>query len=104
MNGQDDGVPRLEHDWQPRGVDLNRASAARMYDFYLGGSHHLEVDRKKAQEVLAVLPQARTFAIQNRAFLRRAVQYCAGKGIRQFLDLGAGLPTVGNVHEIAQVV
>jgi hypothetical protein len=94
----------LSPHWKPPGLDLDRASAARMYDFYLGGSHHLEVDRKKAQEVLAVLPQARTFALQNRAFLRRAVQYCVGKGIRQFLDLGAGLPTVGNVHEIAQAL
>jgi hypothetical protein len=92
----------LSPNWGPPGVDLTRASAARMYDFYLGGSFHLAVDRAEAERVLARLPQARTFALQNRAFLRRAVQYCVGRGIRQFLDLGAGLPTVGNVHEIAQ--
>ena len=103
--GIDDGnhdENALSPNWIPPGLDLDRASAARMYDFYLGGSHHLAVDRDKANEVLAVLPQARTFALQNRAFLRRAVQYCLGQGIRQFLDLGAGLPTVGNVHETAQ--
>ena len=102
--GTDDDRNILSPNWKPPGLDLDRASAARMYDFYLGGSHHLEVDRAKANEVLARLPQARTFAIQNRSFLRRAVQYCVGKGIRQFLDLGAGLPTVGNVHETAQAL
>jgi hypothetical protein len=94
----------LSPNCKPPGLDLDRASAARMYDFYLGGSHHLVVDREKAEEVLAVLPQARTFAIQNRAFLRRAVTYCVAHGTQQFLDLGAGLPTVGNVHEIAQAL
>jgi hypothetical protein len=89
-------------DWRPSGVDTQRASAARMYDYYLGGSHHFEVDREAAEAVLAVLPEARTFARQNRAFLRRAVQYGVEHGIRQFLDLGSGLPTAGNVHQIAQ--
>jgi hypothetical protein len=94
----------LSPNWKPPGLDLDRASAARMYDYYLGGSHHLAVDRDKANQVLAVLPQARTFAIQNRAFLRRAVKYGITHGIHQFLDLGAGLPTVGNVHETAQAL
>jgi hypothetical protein len=104
MGTADEGVPEniLAHNWRPRGVDVERASAARMYDYYLGGSHNFEVDRQKAKEVLAVLPQARTFARLNRAFLRRVVQYGVKHGVRQFLDLGSGLPTVGNVHEIAQ--
>ena len=89
-------------DWRPSEVDIERASAARMYDYYLGGSYNFEVDRVKAEEVLTVLPEARTFARQNRHFLRRAVQYGIERGIRQFLDLGSGLPTAGNVHEIAQ--
>ncbi|QUQ66062.1 SAM-dependent methyltransferase [Kutzneria sp. CA-103260] len=88
--------------WEPSGVDIERASAARMYDYYLGGSHNFEVDRVKAAEVLAVLPEARKFARDNRSFLRRAVEYGLTRGIRQFLDLGSGLPTAGNVHEIAQ--
>ncbi|MFI9383886.1 SAM-dependent methyltransferase [Kutzneria sp. NPDC052558] len=92
----------LNADWRPAEVDTERASAARMYDYYLDGSHNFEVDRVKAEEVLAVLPEARTFARQNRSFLRRAVQYGVEHGVRQFLDLGSGLPTAGNVHEIAQ--
>ena len=104
MGPADKSAPEnfLARDWRPRGVDVERASAARMYDYYLGGSHHFEVDRAKAKEVLAVLPQARTFARLNRAFLRRVVRYGVQHGIRQFLDLGSGLPTAGNVHEIAQ--
>ncbi|GAA0609028.1 SAM-dependent methyltransferase [Kutzneria viridogrisea] len=72
-----------------------------MYDYYLGGSHNFAVDRQRAAEVLVVLPQARVFARQNRAFLRRAVRYFVAQGIQQFLDLGAGLPTVGAAHEVA---
>ncbi|EWM15257.1 SAM-dependent methyltransferase [Kutzneria sp. 744] len=104
MGPADERVPEnfLARDWRPLGVDVERASAARMYDYYLGGSHNFEVDREKAKEVLAVLPQARTFARLNRAFLRRVVRYGVQHGIRQFLDLGSGLPTAGNVHEIAQ--
>jgi hypothetical protein len=104
--GMADGHNQLdwEHnaDWRPSEVDIEHASAARMYDYYLGGSHNFEVDRVKAEQVLQVLPEARTFARQNRSFLRRAVQYAVQHGICQFLDLGSGLPTAGNVHEIAQ--
>jgi hypothetical protein len=103
-DGHDPHGWSLNDDWRPSGVDTERASAARMYDYYLGGSHHFEVDREAAEAVLAVLPEARTFARQNRAFLRRAVQYGVDHGIRQFLDLGSGLPTGGNVHQIAQQV
>ncbi|GAA3430979.1 SAM-dependent methyltransferase [Kutzneria kofuensis] len=88
-------------DWRPSEVDTERASAARMYDYYLGGSYNFEVDRTTAEAVLSVLPEARTFARHNRSFLRRAVHYGIGHGVRQFLDLGSGLPTAGNVHEIA---
>ena len=89
-------------DWRPSEVDTTRASTARMYDFFLGGCHHFEVDREAAKEVLAILPQAREFARKNRAFVRRAVKYGIEHEVRQYLDLGSGLPTVGNVHEIAQ--
>jgi hypothetical protein len=88
--------------WKLSDVDMDHASAARMYDYYLGGSHNTEVDRAKAEEVLRVLPEVRKFARDNRSFLRRAVEYGITRGIRQFLDLGSGLPTGGNVHEIAQ--
>jgi SAM-dependent methyltransferase len=101
-NNSDENI--LSPKWKPPGLDLDRASAARMYDYYLGGSHNLAVDRDEANEVLAILPQARSFALQNRAFLRRVVHYGVEHGIRQFLDLGAGLPTAGNVHEIARAL
>ena len=94
----------LNADWRPSEVDTKRASAARMYDYYLGGSCNFEVDRVKAEEVLSVLPEARAFARHNRHFLRRSVEYAVKHGVRQFLDLGSGLPTAGNVHEIAQRV
>ncbi|QUQ67934.1 SAM-dependent methyltransferase [Kutzneria sp. CA-103260] len=101
-DGHDPAEWSRNADWRPSEVDTKRASAARMYDYYLGGSHNFEVDRVKAKEVLQVLPEARTFARQNRSFLRRAVEYGVRHGVRQFLDLGSGLPTAGNVHEIAQ--
>jgi hypothetical protein len=78
-------------------------SPARIYDFLLGGKDNYPADREAAQELLTAIPDVRMFALQNRAFLRRAVRYLAADaGIRQFIDIGTGLPTQGNVHEIAQ--
>jgi S-adenosyl methyltransferase len=78
-------------------------SPARIYDFLLGGKDNYPADREAARELLEAVPDVRTFALQNRAFLRRAVRYMAGqRGIRQFIDIGTGLPTEGNVHELAQ--
>jgi hypothetical protein len=88
--------------WIPDSIDLEIPSAARIYDYLLGGGHNLTSDRALAEKILAVQPEARQFAIMNRAFLRRAVLFMIEAGIRQFLDLGSGIPTVGNVHEIAQ--
>jgi hypothetical protein len=89
----------------PEGVDPTRPSAARMYDYYLGGSHHFQIDRTAAEQVLALAPWTREMAISNRHFLRRVVTYLAGAcQVRQFLDLGSGVPTVGNVHEVARGV
>lgn len=83
-------------------VDVNQPNAARMYDYFLGGSANFAVDRDAAHRILEVLP-GNTFYIQNnRAFLARAVRYLVLEaGIDQFLDLGSGVPTVGNIHEIA---
>ncbi|MER7078044.1 S-adenosyl methyltransferase [Saccharopolyspora kobensis] len=89
-------------DWAPEGVDLEKPSAARCYDFYLGGAYNFEVDRELGRKVMEVVPNVQEIAINNRAFLRRAVRYCLDQGVRQFLDIGSGIPTVGNVHEIAQ--
>jgi O-methyltransferase involved in polyketide biosynthesis len=88
--------------WAPAGIDAERPSAARMYDYFLGGSHNFAVDREFAERVLAAAPEGVHVARANRAFLRRAVRYCVGEGIRQLLDIGSGIPTLGNVHEIAQ--
>jgi S-adenosyl methyltransferase len=89
-------------DWAPPSVDLERPNAARVYDYLLGGACNFEHDRQFAEKLLATIPEAKGVARQNRAFLRRAVRFCLANGIRQFLDLGSGIPTVGNVHEIAQ--
>jgi hypothetical protein len=88
--------------WVPEGVDEGLPSAARVYDFLLGGGHNFASDRAVGQRVLQVQPNGRQIAGSNRAFLRRAVRYMVEEGITQFLDLGSGIPTVGNVHEVAQ--
>lgn len=85
------------------GVDISRASSGRIYDYLLGGTHNFAVDREAAQVVLSYQPTARKAARANRAFLTRAVRELAHRrGIRQFLDIGSGIPTSGNVHEVAQ--
>ena len=88
--------------WAPAELDLDRPNAARMYDYYLGGSHNFAVDRELAGRVLEAWPDMPRAAQANRAFLRRAVRFLAERGVRQFLDIGSGIPTVGNVHEVAQ--
>jgi hypothetical protein len=82
--------------------DLDRPNAARVYDYLLGGACNFQPDREFADKLLATIPEAANAARQNRAFLGRAVRFCVAQGIRQFLDIGSGIPTVGNVHEIAQ--
>lgn len=82
-------------------IDFTTPSVARMYDYYLGGKDHLEVDRVAAEQVLETFPEIKTMARENRAFLGRAVRVMREAGIDQFLDLGTGLPAAGNVHEIA---
>jgi S-adenosyl methyltransferase len=80
----------------------DRPSAARMYDYWLGGYHNFEIDRQTAEQLMAAMSGIRESAIANRLFLRRAVAFMAEQGVDQFLDLGSGLPTVGNVHEVAR--
>ncbi len=90
--------------WVPPGVDTKRANAARVYDYLLGGSHSFLADQDVARGIMAVDPNIRLITLANRAFLGRAVRFLAANGIRQFLDIGSGIPTQGNVHEIAQNV
>jgi len=91
-------------DWTPPKIDLSKPSPARMYDYYLAGKDNYEVDRVAVEQMYEVIPELFQTARENRAFLGRAVRYLASLGIRQFIDLGTGLPTQGNVHEIAQRV
>jgi hypothetical protein len=85
----------------PAGVDASRANIARVYDWWLGGAHNFPADRDAARELAVIAPNIHAVARANRAFLGRAVRYLAEAGIRQFLDIGSGLPANQNVHQIA---
>jgi hypothetical protein len=86
----------------PEGVDVTVPNAARVYDYALGGSHNFKVDRELKDQAEQMLPGAGLIAHANRAYLGRAVRWLVDAGIRQFLDIGSGIPTLGNVHEVAQ--
>ena len=86
----------------PDGDYSSRPSSARIYDALLGGNHNFAADREAAKKLLEAIPYAAELARANRAFLNRAVNFMIDAGVRQFLDIGSGIPTVGNVHEIAQ--
>ena len=87
----------------PPEIDTSRPHSARMYDYFIGGKNHFAADRETAAEVLRKSPSVRIAARENRAFLGRAVRYLTAEaGVRQFLDIGTGLPTTNNVHEVAQ--
>lgn len=87
------------------GIDTSRPHPARIYDYGLGGKNHFAADREVADKAIAAWPAVRTGARENRAFLGRAVRYLAeNEGVRQFLDIGTGLPTQENVHHVAQSV
>jgi SAM-dependent methyltransferase len=88
--------------WAPDEVDVDRPSAARVYDYYLGGLHNFAADREMAARAVADWPELPRIMQANRAFLRRAVRHLVAQGIDQFLDIGSGIPTAGNVHEVAQ--
>jgi SAM-dependent methyltransferase len=89
----------------PLGIDITVPTTARMYDFWLGGHDNFSADRAAALAVSEVAPETPLVAVENRKFLRRAVRYLAAEaGIAQFLDIGTGLPTQGNVHQVAQAV
>ncbi|MDG4795979.1 SAM-dependent methyltransferase [Micromonospora sp. WMMD1082] len=85
-------------------LDGGRATVARIYDYLLGGQQNFEPDRKAAEQLLQIVPESANMARSNRLFMQRAVRTLAETGIRQFLDLGSGIPTQGNVHEIAQQI
>ncbi|MFI5542655.1 SAM-dependent methyltransferase [Streptomyces sp. NPDC051815] len=88
--------------WAPPGIDISVPSVSRIYDYYLGGSHNFEVDRQAARRAMEFMPGLPKIMQANRAFMRRAVRHAVDEGVTQFLDIGSGIPTFGNVHEIAQ--
>lgn len=88
-------------DRAPEGVDPNVPNVARMYDYYLDGKDNFAADREAAEQIMKLFPNTKTSARVNRGFLRRAVRLVTENGVDQIVDLGAGLPTQGNTHEIA---
>ena len=86
----------------PPGVDPNVPAPARLYDYYLGGSNNYQADRDAAEQVRTLIPELTDAAWANRGFHQRAARWLAEHGIGQFLDIGSGLPTVGNTHEVVQ--
>ena len=90
--------------WIPPGIDTSKANTARVYDWWLGGEHNFRVDQDAARTLIAVAPNVRAIARANRAFLGRAVRCLADAGIRQFLDIGSGIPTARNVHQITEEI
>lgn len=87
-----------------RAFDTSRPNIARVYDYWLGGKDNFAADREEAERMLRVYPRLANLARENRLFLARAVTWLAEQGIRQFLDVGSGLPTAQNTHEVAQQV
>jgi hypothetical protein len=93
-----------DDDWTTR-INTSVPNPARIYDYFLGGKDNYPADREVAEQVLTIAPVARDIIQDNRAFLRRVVRFLTSDaGIRQFIDLGSGLPTQGNVHEVAQAI
>lgn len=90
---------------RPQHIDTSVPNPARVYDYWLGGKDNYEVDRALGDAMIRAIPSLRDMARANRAFLARAVRYLVAQaGIRQFLDIGTGIPAAGNVHEVAQQV
>jgi hypothetical protein len=94
---QDDPFP-------PQGVDLEHPSVARVYDWYLGGTANWAIDREFGERVLTAFPLLRSIAIANRLYLNRVVRHLVRLGVRQFVDIGSGVPTMGNTHQVADEI
>ena len=93
----------INHDDALKAVEssLDRPSAARIYDYFIGGKTHYAIDRDFAEKVRKRLPLMGEYCLTSRQFLGRAIRQCVAEGIDQFVDIGSGLPTAGNVHEVA---
>ena len=88
----------------PAGVDVGKPAPARIYDYMLRGDNHFESDIQAAEQILSAVPEIRDCAWSNRGFHQRAAKWIAEHGVRQFIDIGSGLPTVGNTHDVVQKV
>jgi S-adenosyl methyltransferase len=95
---------RREFTGGPPEIDLDRPNIARVYDFYLGGSTNYAIDREFGERVLSDFPVVRPIARANRLFLCRVVRHLSALGVSQFVDIGCGMPTTGNVHQVADEV
>lgn len=93
-----------EHAQIPAGVDPARPAPARIYDYLLSGEHNFQSDRDAANRIMALVPEIKDCAWANRGFHQRAARWIAGRGVRQFIDIGSGLPTVGNTHDVVRSV
>jgi hypothetical protein len=91
-----------DYGWVVDGINLDRPNPARIYDYLLGGHHNFAADRAAGEKMLQKLPYAADVAVVLRAFLRRAIDLITAQGVDQFLDIGSGLPTMGNVHDMAR--
>ena len=98
----DPGGQAISPAWSPPNLPLDKPSAARMYDYFLGGYHNFAVDRRAADAAISIYPDFPLVMQANRAFLRRAVKFLLAQNVRRFLDIGSGIPTVDNTHQVAQ--
>jgi S-adenosyl methyltransferase len=88
----------------PEGLDTSKPSPARIYDYMLRGIHHFDVDEAAAKRIVTAVPEIKDCAWSNRGFHQRAVAWIARQGVKQFLDIGSGLPTIGNTHDVVKKI
>jgi S-adenosyl methyltransferase len=88
----------------PEGLDTSKPSPARIYDYMLRGTHHFDVDEAAAKRIVAAVPEIKDCAWSNRGFHQRAAAWIARQGVKQFLDIGSGLPTIGNTHDVVKKI
>ena len=88
----------------PEGLDTTKPSPARIYDYMLRGTSHFDVDEEAAKRILTAVPEIKDCAWSNRGFHQRAAAWIAQQGVRQFIDIGSGLPTIGNTHEVVKKI
>src|SRR4051794_38016107 len=105
VSSSETGVSDVDPDRVAYRIDTSIPHPARRYNYWLGGKDHFQADRDSGDAIFEAFPSVRMAALENRAFMRRAVTHLAREvGIRQFLDIGAGIPAPNNTHEVAQAI